>query len=81
MNLTVIADDRLIVVDGEALNFDFDLDSTIWAIQWDGTSGHIEYRDIMTQNEEVTDITSFQYLLDAFNAEKARLEALQEESV
>ena len=29
----------------------------------------------MTQNEEITDFSKFQYLVDGFNTEKARIEA------
>lgn len=43
--VTVVAEDRRIIVDGEVLTFDFPISSEIWAVQWDGTKGHIEYRD------------------------------------
>ena len=73
MKLCVITDDNMISVDGEPLNFTFAIDSNIWAIQWDGVSGHIEYKDITAQNEEITDITQFQSLVDAHAAEKQRI--------
>ena len=73
--LTIVVDDKLIIVDGVALNFEFEIDQTIWAVQWQGQSGHIEYRDINTVNEEIDSIAQFQYLVDAHSAEKARLEA------
>ena len=43
--VTVVAEDRRIIVDGEVLTFDFPISPEIWAVQWDGTTGHIEYRD------------------------------------
>lgn len=73
MKLCVIADDNMIAVDDEALNFTFVIDPNIWAIQWNGVSGHIEYRGIDVQNEEITDVAQFQSLIDAHAAEKQRL--------
>lgn len=78
--LTIIVDDKLIVVDGVALNFEFEIDQEVWAVQWQGQSGHIEYRDLNTVNEEIDSIAQFQYLVDAHNAEKARLEAEAEQA-
>ena len=43
--VTVVAEDRRIIVDGEVLMFDFPVAPEIWAVQWNGTQGHIEYRD------------------------------------
>jgi hypothetical protein len=43
--LTVVAADNVIVVDGEALSLNFAFPSNLWAIQWDGTTGHAEWTD------------------------------------
>lgn len=43
--VTVVAEDRRVIVDGEVLEFAFPIDPEIWAIQWNGSKGHIEYRD------------------------------------
>lgn len=43
--LTVIVDDSLIVLDGEPLSTDYDFPDNLWAIQWDGTAGEIEWTD------------------------------------
>jgi hypothetical protein len=43
--LTVVAADNVIVVDGEALNHNFAFPSNLWAIQWNGTTGHVEWTD------------------------------------
>lgn len=72
MNVCVVKEDNAIVVDGEGINFDFTLADNIWAIQWNGTSGHVEFNDA-TPNEELTDFSDYQYLVDAFNTEKQRL--------
>ena len=42
--LTIIPDDKIIIVDGVAVVCDFDIDSDIHAVQWDGSSGHVEYK-------------------------------------
>ena len=43
--VTVVPKDRLIIVDGVALNFVFDAPETMHALQWDGQRGHIEWED------------------------------------
>ena len=80
MSVTIVKEDRLVVVDGESINFNFDLEDYIWAVQWNGTVGEIEFSD-GTPNQEITDFTRFQYLVDGFNSEKQRLadEATQAE--
>jgi hypothetical protein len=50
-----------IAIDGEYIdsaNFVGFVDSNIHAIQWDGSSGEIEYKD-NTPNETITDISSY----------------------
>ncbi len=72
MNVSIIKEDNVVAVDGEGLNFDFDLPTNIWAIQWNGTTGEIEFND-GTPNEEITDFSAYQSLVDAYNAEKQRV--------
>ena len=72
MNVCIVKEDKVVMVDGEGMNFDFDLPSNVWAIQWNGTSGHIEFDD-GTPNEELTDFSGYQYLADAHATEKQRL--------
>ena len=43
--VTVVPEDRLIIVDGEALFFNYDATDGMHALQWDGTAGHIEWKD------------------------------------
>ena len=42
--LTIIPEDKTVVVDGKGFTFDFIVDPDIHAIQWDTDSGHIEYK-------------------------------------
>ena len=42
--LTIIPEDKTVVVDGMGFIFDFIVDPDIHAIQWDTDSGHIEYK-------------------------------------
>ena len=45
--VTVVPSDKLIIVDGEAIVFEspFPAPSNLHALQWNGTSGHIEWED------------------------------------
>jgi hypothetical protein len=68
--MIVIPEDRTIIVDGEALTFDFDADQSIHAIQWYGEYGIIERRtgDPM----RLDDPADIELWLDVWRAEKAR---------
>jgi len=67
-NITYIKDGEhdgtsRINVDGvtiDSKNFADIVDSNIHAIQWNGTSGEIEYKDD-TPNKEITDISSYDF--------------------
>ena len=72
MRLTIITDDNNVTVDGVGHEIPVNLDANIHAVQWDGVSGEIEYRD-NTPNLEITDVTQFQSLLDVHAAEGQRL--------
>jgi len=72
MNIKIIKGDNKVMVDGEPLVFDYDLTDNIAAIQWDGSTGHIEFND-GTHNKTITYFSEYQYLVDAFNTEKQRL--------
>ena len=41
--LTIVPEDKTVIVDGMGFKFDFIIDTDIHAIQWDTDSGHIEY--------------------------------------
>jgi len=72
MEVQVVKKDRVVAIDGEGLNFDFELASNIWAIQWDGSVGEVEYNDA-TPNLPITDFSAYQYLIDAYAVEKQRV--------
>ena len=74
MKVSIIPSDKTIIVDGQALTFDYDIDPTIHALQWDGDSGEIEYKD-GTANEQFTDSTLVDSLVSAYEDEVERLEA------
>ena len=42
--LTIVPEDKTVVVDGMSFIFDFMVDPDIHAIQWDTDSGYIEYK-------------------------------------
>lgn len=41
--VTVVPVDRLVIVDGQALTFEFSAPERMHALQWDGKQGHIEW--------------------------------------
>lgn len=77
MRLTIIPSDNVVFVDGKALTVDCSsLDKTIHAVQWDGTSGEVEYATIAGKrkpNAVIKDISAFRSLISAYNAEAAKL--------
>lgn len=79
--VTVVPDDRLVIVDGKALTFDFNAPWRMHALQWDGQKGHIEWagddanpqhNETLTTNNYTSQVAPFVALWDA---EKARLTA------
>jgi len=68
MRVSVVNEDQLVVVNEQALRFEFNLDNKIHAIQWYGEKGEIEYKDPSVSNEMIEDFSPFQYLVDAFYA-------------
>ena len=72
MNITIVKEDKVVMIDGEGLNFDFTLDDSIWAIQWDGTTGEVEYND-GTPNLTLESFSDYQYLVDGYNTENQRV--------
>jgi len=67
MRVTIIRDDSVIGVDGVFRRVDLSaLTANIRAVQWNGTSGHIEYDD--TANTLLTSIAEFQQFVDLWKA-------------
>lgn len=83
MRVTIIADDKTIYVDGQPVPIDLSsLDPEIHAIQWNGSSGEIEYRSTVCPhcnsvsrkpNATITDISPYQPYVDMWTAEMDRL--------
>lgn len=75
-HVTVVPSDHIVIVDGEALCFDYEISEDIHAIQWHEGSGHKEVRgqdNVLLQAEDYTEeVAPFVAL---WEAEKARLEA------
>ena len=74
--VTVVPSDKLIIVNGEALIFDWEpIEENIHAIQYHNNSGHIEYEDVSAN----TSITSEDYetkvkpYVDLWQVEKNRI--------
>jgi len=63
--LTVIVEDSLIVLGGQPLHVNYDFPSNLWAIQWDGTEGEIEWTD--GPNTEAT-LSFVQPYIDSWNS-------------
>ena len=70
MNTCIIKEDRVVMIDGDAVNYDFDLPANVWAIQWNGTTGEVEFND-GTPNEVITDISAYQSIIDGHATAKA----------
>lgn len=73
--VTVVPADRLVIVDGEALLFDFPAPEGLHALQWDGETGHTEWTNgpnqPLTAADHAAQIAPFVTL---WQAEKARRE-------
>lgn len=75
--VTVVPADRLIIVNGEALQFDYPAPPSLHALQWDGAqSGHIEWTDDynMALDDSLYDEEVAPYVR-LWEAEKTRLAA------
>ena len=78
MRLVIIDQENNLMQVGIDGNFYEGLDGSelaenIHAVQWNNESGEVEYKDPqtgnMTTNEQITDISTFQFAIDAWQAE------------
>lgn len=78
--VTVVPADRLVIVDGLALTFDFNAPGRMHALQWDGLQGHIEWdgsghepprNELLTADSYADRIAPY---VELWKEEKARLE-------
>lgn len=76
--VTVVPADKLIIVDGHSLQFDFPAPEKLHALQWDGQQGHLEWADDMNWSMPMTDLTAYAEEVAPYvamwRAENARLE-------
>lgn len=77
--ITVVPEDKIVIIDGECINFDFDAPANIHAVQWQDDKGHVEFKDPNKYpNLEITQADYNTYVkpyVDAFTKEKTRLKA------
>jgi len=57
--VTVIVEDKIILVDGDARECDRSYPANLWAIQWDGTTGTAEWTDGPSTTIEAADVAEF----------------------
>lgn len=76
MRVTVIPSDRVIIVDGRTLRFDFEAPPNVHALQWVGNGGEIEFVDGQP-NRPLTDedVAILEPFVVAFHVEAARLDS------
>jgi len=66
MRLTIIRDDGVVGIDGVFKRVDMGaLPAGVRAVQWDGSSGHVEYDN--GPNADLDSISEFQSFIDAWN--------------
>ena len=74
-HVIVVPSDRLIIVDGTPLQFDFPAPEKLHAVQWHNGTGEMEWRDDinhpLTPADYAEDVAPF---VELWEAEKARLE-------
>lgn len=80
MSVTIVKEDRVVMVDGDSVNFDYDLAANIWSIQWDGATGEVEFND-GTPNEVISDFAPYQYLVDGYHAQKQKIEQAEADRI
>lgn len=78
--VTVVPADKLVIVDGQALTFNFNAPERMHALQWDGLQGHVEWKgyghepprnELLTADSYANRIEPY---VKMWEEEKARLE-------
>ncbi len=78
--LTIVKDDKWVKVDGVGLTLDaVDLPANVHAVQWDGSTGHIEYND-GTDNETISSIDAYSTITNDHATLKAANDAADAEA-
>ena len=84
--VTVVPADRLVIVDGLALTFDFNAPERMHALQWDGKQGHIEWLGSGDEPPHNEPLAADSYAgqvapyVELWKEEKARLEQVAAEA-
>ena len=74
----IVKEDKVIVVDGVARNAEYTFPSNLWAIQWDGSTGHAEWTDGPNTVIEAADVAGYITAWEA-NAPEAEVEPTAQE--
>ena len=75
MNIVIIVEDKIVTIDGHAIEWELDLPSNIWALNWKNDSGEVEYND-GTNNKIIDNLSEFQHIVDEHARRKLRGEGL-----
>ncbi len=75
-HVTVVVPDKLIIVDGHLLHFNFNAPAELHAIQWHDGAGHLEFTDDYQELAAADYATEVAPFVALWEAEKARLESL-----
>ena len=57
--VTVVKEDNMIEVDGDGRVGEYTFPSNLWAIQWDGSTGHAEWTDGPNTVIEAADVAGY----------------------
>lgn len=75
MRLTIVKDDNIIIKDNRPISVNLStLPEDFHALQWLNDSGHIEFKTRNKANQEISDLTPYQNLIDLYDQEKKRLD-------
>ena len=55
----IVKEDNMILVDGDGRVGEYTFPSNLWAIQWDGSTGHAEWTDGPNTVIEATDVAGY----------------------
>lgn len=82
-HVTVIKSDKMVIVDGIVLRFDFSTEENFHALQWHEGKGHVEHSDYSANSEfsgEKGYNAYVSHYVDLWEAEKARVDAAEKKS-
>ena len=79
--LTIVPDDKVISVDGVSVVCDFEIDSDIHAVQWNGTTGHVEWKPFAGKEQlKLSNIGDYQSYIDLHGVKKAEQEQSRQDA-